>query len=119
MIIEKDISRGDEDCCRYSIYIGHEFVGEISVIKEKTRKKENIYNLFSFQIEPKFRKQGYGTKLLNHIINIAKDDNIKLIALGCSKKTIGFYNKFGFKVIDNENHEISNISSYICMQLIL
>lgn len=62
---------------------------------------ENIdkgYEIKNFATYPKYQKQGYGTKLLNYIIERYKtEDNNIFLGTGENPKTLNFYKSFGFE----------------------
>ena len=47
-------------------------------------------------ISKKYKKQGYGKQMIDHLIKRAKNKNCYKIILNCSKNLIEFYNKCGF-----------------------
>ena len=77
----------------------------------------------SIRVNDKFRGQGYGLKIINHLINEAKTLNIKKLSLetGAGK----FFNparklflKSGFKVCDPFSHYKKDINSVYMSMLI-
>ncbi|MDD8048392.1 MAG: GNAT family N-acetyltransferase [Thomasclavelia sp.] len=71
--------------------------------------------LKNIAIDPKYHHHGYGTKLLEYIINKYQDTHSSiLVGTGDSKLTIPFYEKSGFKYhhtlknffIDNYDHKM-------------
>ena len=50
-------------------------------------------------VDPSYHKNGLGTKLVNHCVNILKaNEKLNTIQLECSNITYKFYEKLGFKV---------------------
>ncbi len=56
-------------------------------------KKNEIRMIY---VDPKFHKQGFGTKMIVHLQKIAKKRGIKKMHLSSLDKAIGFYLKNGF-----------------------
>ena len=60
----------------------------------------NKLEIQSIQIKEQFHGKGYGQKLMNHIINFAREKRLKKITLEAhkfNKKAIRFYENFEFK----------------------
>ncbi len=92
--------------CRINIYndVFNKFykipIGYISVIKNIEEKTAKIYFI---TVDKKYRRKGIGSKLLLLMINVLKDDNLKIITgILKDKELISFYEKIGFSV-NNEN----------------
>jgi len=77
--------------------------------------EKDSYELKNIATYPKYRNQGYATKLINYILRYYKSksepkskskDSIKTMYVGTgdSKNIISFYEKFGFK----KSHKIKN-----------
>lgn len=57
--------------------------------------------IFTIAVDPDHKNKGIGTKLLDHLIGISYDENIKQIWLEVSTKNepaINLYKKFGFEI---------------------
>ncbi|OWT33871.1 hypothetical protein BGI41_00025 [Methanobrevibacter sp. 87.7] len=89
---------------------------------------DNEYYIGILYVNPKFRHNKMGSKLVNYCINIAKDlgcDCVKLDVESFKKSLPNFYSKFGFKQdsynffkLFNNNYKhgfISNIIAGICI----
>lgn len=80
-----------------------EFAAEsIAILNDKDLHIE------SFGTNPKYRKQGLGSKLMNEIINFAKARKIIKITLDVrsgNKNAINLYKKFGFNSINKKRGE--------------
>jgi ribosomal protein S18 acetylase RimI-like enzyme len=55
--------------------------------------------IHNFEISTKFRRKGYGSKLLTHTIEYAKQQKMIELMLQTRVETMSFYTKFGFKVL--------------------
>jgi glucosamine-phosphate N-acetyltransferase len=49
-------------------------------------------------VDSKYRKQGFGKKIINHVVNYCKTHNFYKITLTCNEKLIHFYEKNDFEV---------------------
>jgi N-acetylglutamate synthase-like GNAT family acetyltransferase len=58
-----------------------------------------------FYINPKFIGKGLGKKLLDFIENYAKKKRIRKLKLYSTKTALGFYKKYGYKIIKKEKWE--------------
>ncbi len=94
---------------------GKHLIGFIIAIKDK-KERANIIN---FLINPKFRNQGYGSYLLQNMINKIKNlKGVKKIVLNVqinNTAAINLYEKFDFKKspIIFENYYQSGESAYL------
>ncbi|MEN7982085.1 MAG: GNAT family N-acetyltransferase [Nanoarchaeota archaeon] len=62
-----------------------------------------VFNIFWVNINPKYKNQGIGSKLMNDLISrIKKIKNIKAKMILISTKIPIFYKKFGFKIITHK-----------------
>ena len=58
-----------------------------------------IAHIEDLVVDKKYNGQGIATKLLNHVINIANNNNnCYKIILDCKRELIPFYDKVGFKI---------------------
>lgn len=53
-------------------------------------------SIFGIAVLPAFRRKGYAEKLINHLIEKAKEQNRKGITLTCKEYLIPYYKKLGF-----------------------
>ena len=49
-------------------------------------------------VSSKYRGQGYGKKIIKHVVNYCKECNFYKITLTCNEKLINFYEKNDFEV---------------------
>ena len=114
--------------CRNKEYIEPLLNEEINIfiVLEKEKEKEIIGFLYAYEetkghlpfhkkrkyividnivIDENYRNNGYGEKLLNHIIEYAKNgkyDDIVLNVYGFNKNAIKLYEKKGFKILTQD-----------------
>ena len=94
--------------------IKKELIGFVIVINDR---KDHV-NIINFIINPKYRKQGYGSYLLaKTILKIKKIDNIKKIVLNVkvnNPSAIKLYEKFNFQITQKiENYYSLKDSAYL------
>jgi Acetyltransferases len=53
--------------------------------------------IIGLMILPKYKSQGYGKLLMNHLISVAKEEKRSGIILTCRKHLVSYYEQFGFK----------------------
>lgn len=56
-------------------------------------------SVFGLAILPKYQNLGYAGALINHLIEVSKQDNRAGIILTCEQHLIEYYEKFGFENI--------------------
>lgn len=79
-----------------------EIVGMVLVAyqEKKWLAKEHTYQIDNICVDQTHRRQGIGTKLLDAVMTLAKQNGIQQINLGVfcqNKQAIPFYESFGFK----------------------
>lgn len=83
---------------RLIIEENNKLIGYLSYkIKDKATKSLWIDK---FIIKKSYRNKGYGTKQINKIIEISKNENVNRIEFNCwplNKNALKFYNKLNFK----------------------
>ena len=60
---------------------------------------DSIWHLGRIAVLKEFRKKQYGTKLIEHIILLAKQNNITTLELGAQVHAIPFYESLGFQSV--------------------
>ncbi len=53
-------------------------------------------HVYKFEVDSKYRGQGYGTKLFKRYLEYAKSKDIECVTLTSYNNTMDFYKKFGF-----------------------
>lgn len=74
--------------------------GKLNLKNKKTELMEEAIVLGPIAINPKYQKQGYGSKLINYTLNVAKSKGIPHIFVIGDEN---YYNKFGFKTASKYN----------------
>jgi len=85
---------------RIFLYIeDQKVIGMITVIIEQKliHNGSCVGHIEDLVVDKEYRKQKIGNKLLEYVINYAKQNNCYKIILDCNKDLIPFYNKNGFK----------------------
>lgn len=80
---------GDEDANHYGIYSAGNLVSVASVFIEG-----NTARLRKFATLREFQNQGFGTKLIKHIIITLEDIGIEFFCCDARKTAVRFYHKF-------------------------
>ena len=64
---------------------------------------KHVYGLFvDFMVAPDFRKQGIGELLANKMLEVCKEQKLKMLKLMATKEGKGLYEKIGFKPRPNK-----------------
>ena len=85
----------------FVVVVGSRVIGTASLILEpKFRYKEQCGHIEDVCVIPDQQGIGVGKKIINHIIQYAKDKKCYKLILSSNPKNIVFYEKLGFK-----NHE--------------
>ncbi|MGP6140571.1 GNAT family N-acetyltransferase [Jeotgalibaca sp. A127] len=53
--------------------------------------------IFGLDVIPKHQKQGIAARLMNHLIETAREQGRKGVILTCKERLIPYYSRFGFK----------------------
>ncbi|NNG00389.1 MAG: GNAT family N-acetyltransferase [Desulfobacteraceae bacterium] len=66
------------------------------------RENSDILYLYDIQILPPYRKKGIGRKIVNYVINVARERHCDKINLAVFKSSpaINLYQKSGFKIFE-------------------
>ncbi len=82
----------------YGVYAKNEMIG--IALAEKEDWNNSLW-IWEFHIDEKYRRMGLGTKLMNKIEEIAKDQHIRIMICETQNnnvRAINFYRKIGFEV---------------------
>jgi GNAT superfamily N-acetyltransferase len=87
-------------------------IGVTGIYTLSADEKDSAW-LAYYCVDKRFRKKGYGTKLLDFIINLAKDMGKDYLKLYTSynqniKNAMNIYEKRGFKIDKIKNHPNTN-----------
>jgi GNAT superfamily N-acetyltransferase len=79
------------------MYIG--YFNNIAVVTGVLVLHANVAGLYYVATDPSWRKKGYGTAMMIHLINRAQSKNYNLVTLQASRDGKNLYEKLGFKEI--------------------
>lgn len=131
MTVAKDFDISKKDCPRYAAYINHnklkasrakgdklfgfylnkKQIGFVSLEKAT----DTVWYLMKLSVLPEYRKNGYGEKLMDFVINHVKKNNGKLISTGVmdkNQKLKNWFKKFGFE--EGSKRDYDHIPFTIC-----
>ncbi len=61
-------------------------------------RKDGIYqSIFGLDVIPEYQHQGLASRLMEHLIEDAREKGRKGLTLTCKDRLIGFYERFGYK----------------------
>jgi predicted N-acetyltransferase YhbS len=84
----------------------NEIIGNIVYAKASVKNDDKTHIVLTFgpiSVLPKYQKNGVGTKLINHTIELAKELNYKAVIIYGDPE---YYKKFGFR--ESKNYNITN-----------
>jgi predicted GNAT family N-acyltransferase len=76
----------------FGLYKNDELVSVVSWFQEK---QTSLLRKFGTVVEK--QNKGYGTKLINYVIEYSRSLGIKILYCNASSSLISFYSRFGFK----------------------
>lgn len=100
----------DKNGIHFGLYVDDSLTAVISLFQSG-----NISQFRKFATLVSAQGKGYGTLLLNYIINYVKNTGSKIIWCNARVSAAEFYRKFGF-VLTNERH-VSNGIEFVIMEL--
>ncbi len=68
--------------------------------------KEDKIVIFGLYFSPEVKGKGFGRKIFSKAFEVAKENNIKEMALHSTKTSCGFYQAIGFKIIREDSCSI-------------
>lgn len=83
----------------------------IGVIEGSIESWNNRYRIWNFLIEKKYRRDGYGKLLFQHIVSVAKEAGARSLVLecqSCNEPAISFYLDRGMHFIGLDTMSYSN-----------
>ncbi|XP_007889985.1 N-alpha-acetyltransferase 50 [Callorhinchus milii] len=87
-------------------------VGAVCCRVDHSQNQKRLYIMTLGCLAP-YRRQGIGTKMLNHVLNICEKDgtfdNIYLHVQISNESAIEFYRKFGFEIIETKKNYYKRI----------
>ena len=86
----------------YVLTLNNEIIGSSKLIIEQKfiHKLAKYGHIEDVIIKEEYRRRGYGTQIINHIVNYCKNKNFFKITLTCKEKLIPFYKTCKFDVYD-------------------
>jgi len=84
----------------YVMIVSDKIIGSATLIIEQKfiHKLAKYGHIEDVIIADEYRRKGYGTIIINHIVNICKSEEFYKITLTCKKELIPFYEKNNFEV---------------------
>jgi predicted GNAT family N-acyltransferase len=92
MAIGTEQDQYEKDSFQLVAVCGDRIIGSARLRKES----ENLGIISFVAVLPEFRNQGVGTKLVENLIETAKQENLQIVKLKSRITAINFYKKFGF-----------------------
>jgi ribosomal protein S18 acetylase RimI-like enzyme len=97
----------------YAIFDRKKLVG---VIEGSIESWNNRFRIWNFLVDKKYRGEGYGKALFDHMMMIAESEKARAVILevqSCNDPAISFYMRQGFHFVglntmDYTNHDIEN-----------
>ena len=71
-------------------------MGSILIEQKIIHNMGKVAHIEDIVIDKNYRKMGLGSKMINKLKKIAKDNNCYKIILNCNEKLITYYEKYGF-----------------------
>ena len=71
-------------------------MGSILIEQKIIHNMGKVAHIEDIVIDKNYRKMGLGSKIINKLKKIAKDNNCYKIILNCNEKLITYYEKYGF-----------------------
>jgi ribosomal protein S18 acetylase RimI-like enzyme len=85
-------------------------IGIISLVTESRIKTRHTADIYGMYVNPSYRKQGIGKKLVEHVISIAKRkgviEKIRLSVTDSNVEAIKLYESVGFKTYGYEKNSM-------------
>jgi len=86
----------------YVLEVQNEIVGLASLYIEPKLARLFVGHIDDVIVKQSFRGQGYGKKMVNHLIETAKHENCYKCVLSCNLSACEFYEQCGFLKNDQE-----------------
>jgi ribosomal protein S18 acetylase RimI-like enzyme len=111
---------GDDDELTFhgGLFVNNELVAIASMFKQEHPLKnvKNSWRLRGMAVSYNYQKNGFGTKVLKFCIENIKNLGAEILWCNARLEAIGFYKKYGFKII-SDLFEIPNIGPHYIMEI--
>ena len=106
-----------ETTCHFGLFIDEKLIGIVSVFTTKNTAftTPNQFQIRGMAILPKFQKQGFGQKLVNHCEEYIQDQKGTLIWFNARENAVSFYEKLHYKKI-GDPFSIADIGLHYLMK---
>jgi predicted GNAT family N-acyltransferase len=100
------------------LFFDNQLIAVASMFKQKHPLKdlENSWRLRGMAVSHKYQRNGYGNKVLEFCIKNIKNSNAKILWCNARLEAVGFYEKYGFKIV-SDLFEIQNIGPHYVMEI--
>lgn len=95
---KEDLDGNDDNASHILLKLNNKFIATGRIL--------NDGHIGRLTVLKKYRNMGYGSILLNALVNIAKDKNQARVFLGAQESAIKFYQKNGFNIYDKPFMEV-------------
>ena len=102
--------QNDGEGIHFGLFTGNQLTAVVSLFNVG-----NSYQFRKFATIVDAQGKGYGSLLLNHIIDYVKTTGAEKLWCNSRVSAIGFYSKFGF--IETDQHSVSNDIDFVIMEL--
>ena len=99
----------DEEGIHLALFDVNKLISVVSLFRAGTSMQFR-----KFATLPDYQNKGYGTKLLNYLINVSKTEGCDRVWCNARTNASGFYSKFGFSKTDQIFHK--NGHDYVIME---
>ena len=76
--------------------IAHIFIHRIDLVPRPCKLKDQFGYITNNYTQPKYRNQGIGSKLMNHVKKWAEEEDYELLIVYPSDESVSFYERAGF-----------------------
>lgn len=87
--------------------------GEYAGLLIGRKWRKDTVTMDDLYVKPKYRGRGVGKAMVSRFISDSRRFHIILLVLGENKAVIPFYERFGFRVVDNDAKPNAVISGYL------
>ena len=110
--LDKIVLPNDENGIHLGLFDHNKLISVLSFFNN-----DQSIHLRKFATLEPYQRKGYGTELLNYLLDLSEVENYKHIWCNARKNASGFYSKFGFK--ETENSFQKDGHDFVIMEKIL